>query len=328
MAKLPDEFLEASSNLEPEEDAENAKHAHSEVRDVLEADPYLEELKVDSLLIGSYGRQVSIKRVKDVDVFTMLPEAPEDLKGSDILRRVESVLGLEYGASRVERQDHSVKVDFPDFDLAVDVVPAKPSTGGHWEIPDPTEGWIETDPLMLGDFTTAMNKLHTVAGAGVYVPTVKYVRQIRRASSIVRPSGLYIEILTYWAFDSGNVVGSSRAEYLVTTLREAANQLDAAINAGGLPDPTLPGQVIATKATPQQLQNALDKLRDAAELAAKGLAEEDPCGSAVLWRQLFRKDTEGNWVFPIPPGCAEDGSRKSHVVPGEKRAPQGRDRFA
>ena len=50
------------------DDAKNAADAHKQVSAVLEADGRLTNLGVSCFLIGSYGRDVSIKRVKDVDV--------------------------------------------------------------------------------------------------------------------------------------------------------------------------------------------------------------------------------------------------------------------
>ncbi len=65
----------ALSRIEPNADAANAQKAHKEVAAVLEADEKLVELGVDPLLIGSYARHVSIRRVKDVDMFARLNKA-------------------------------------------------------------------------------------------------------------------------------------------------------------------------------------------------------------------------------------------------------------
>ena len=92
MATLATHFKTALSNIEPSEDAKNAQSAHAEVTAALEADDLLANLGVDPLLIGSYGRHVSIRRVKDVDVFARLSKAGKDLRPGKILDHVEAVL--------------------------------------------------------------------------------------------------------------------------------------------------------------------------------------------------------------------------------------------
>jgi tRNA nucleotidyltransferase (CCA-adding enzyme) len=68
MADLPVKFAEARTQIEPTEtDKDNAQAAHLQVRACLEADATLRAYGIDTVLIGSYKRQVTIRRVKDVD---------------------------------------------------------------------------------------------------------------------------------------------------------------------------------------------------------------------------------------------------------------------
>ena len=69
MSVLTKQFKDALSKIEPGEDAEHAAEAHAEVRDVLDGHADLVEWGLHTVLIGSYRREVSIRRVKDVDVF-------------------------------------------------------------------------------------------------------------------------------------------------------------------------------------------------------------------------------------------------------------------
>ena len=64
MTTLASYFLQALKNVEPDDDATNAKAAHAEVRKVLKESDALKALGIDPILIGSYARSVSIKRVK------------------------------------------------------------------------------------------------------------------------------------------------------------------------------------------------------------------------------------------------------------------------
>ena len=73
MADLHVQFEKAKTNVEPSsEDKANAAAAHADVRTHLEADDSLKSYGIDTILIGSYKRQVSIRRVKDVDALCKL----------------------------------------------------------------------------------------------------------------------------------------------------------------------------------------------------------------------------------------------------------------
>ncbi len=153
MATLPTCFREALGNVQPAEDEKNAADAHEQASDALKADRKLRELGIDPVLIGSYAREVSIKRVKDVDVFGRLTKADDTLGPGEALDQFERVLVAAFGAERVERQQRSLKTDFPEYDLCVDAVPARPC-GDHWEIPNrPKERarWVETNPTRLNE---------------------------------------------------------------------------------------------------------------------------------------------------------------------------------
>jgi hypothetical protein len=339
VATLATQFKEALSNIEPEEDAKNAAEAHKQVSDVLEADTRLKGLGISCFLIGSYGRDVSIKRVKDVDVFARLAKATSALRPGSILDHVTAVLEDAFPGC-VERQHRSMKVEFSEYDLCVDIVIARPCVDhpeDHWQIPDKIEAdgrarWVETNPTEMGTLTTAANKEFMVSGGGVYVPMVKLVRQVRRTWVADQPGGYYFEVLTYHAFQDLQPVESTVAGYLAVILREIADRLPDYEDEGP-DDPTLDGRTIKTKATPEQVKMAAARMAEAADLAERALVEEDVCKSAVLWRELLgetKNTVEPGNVFPVPEYCNLDGSRRkpSGLVKGAPAVPAGRDRYA
>lgn len=207
MATLAEQFKTALENIEPQrkepgDDKACAKSAHWEVGRVLTADSLLNKWGITPILIGSYARDVSIRRVKDVDLFGRLTSPPDDLRPGKALEEFERVLCDAY-EDRCSPQRRSFKVDFPDFDLSVDVVPAKPLED-IWELPargDERSRWTPTNPIRLTELKEEMNKEFVLGARGVYVPMVKLVRQIRRTilGQDAHPGGLYYEILTYWA---------------------------------------------------------------------------------------------------------------------------------
>ena len=331
---LPTYFDEARKNIEPGDDATNAKNAHADVSKFLKADSWFKSLGVDPYLIGSYAREVSIRRVKDVDVFARLRDAKPGLRPGEVLDRMNAVLTDAFGKDRVERQFRSIMVNFPTYGLSVDAVPARPC-GDHWEIPNRPEHakraqWVETNPIRLGELTTAANQEFLLNDKGIYVPTVKLIRQIRREWVDDQPGGLYFEILTYWAFQQTKPSENTVAEYLTTILATIADQVLPEAVDHGLDDPTMPDKKITTKATDEQLLAALDRTREASALAQQALGEDDDCRAALAWQQLFGNTTEDEVVFPMPSYCNADGTWKSAgtITKGSRTVAAGTGRYA
>src|SRR6266566_3994367 len=231
-----------------------------------------------------------------------------------------------FGQSRVKRRTRIVEVDFPEFDMSVDAVPARPA-GIVWEIPDRSAGWVETNPEELGRLTHEMNGHHTLGTEGIYVPIVKLVRQIRREHFAKHPAGVYFEVLAYWAFQD-MAACSSQAEYLSRALAGMTVTLRNALTSG-MKDPSLPDSNLETKADAAQLAQTLSTLTSLSQHADMALAEEDECKSALEWRDLLGRNDDG-LVFPMPAHCDEEGRRKFDfdVVAGSKRVPSGEGKFA
>jgi hypothetical protein len=336
MAHLNNQFTKALATIEPDStDKTNAPLAHERVREVLERDDQLREYGADTILIGSYKRSVSIKRMKDVDVFTRLADIPSDVEAQDLLDHVFTVLNTEFGKDadghrRTKRQDRSVQVSFPEYDLYVDAVPARASTraDGAWEIPQrgDSNAWVATNPDRLTSLTTAMNSTHD----GFYVRTVKLMRQVRRnlLNKGAKPGGFFIEIATYNAFNSGRVSGTDHAEYFVSALEEVSAILTDHVLLGvPLTDPTMDNASIAVRATSDEFETIQTRFANAAVEARNALNEDDPGAAAITFRKLLGKDPDGKWIFEMPPGYNEDGIKKASIQPGSKDVPGGSRRY-
>lgn len=334
MAHLRSQFDSALTAIEPDTDKANAPDAHTQVRQALEADGLLKSYGIDPILIGSYRRNVSIKRVKDVDVFARMANLPDDLTSKEILDRFFSVLDTEFGNDdegepRVIRQDRSLQVRFPDYDLYVDAVPARPhSDGSSWEIPKrgSADEWVQTNPTELTSLSSAMNETHDK----YYVPTVKLMRQTRRTvlGKGEKPGGFFIEILTFHAFNDGHAHGESQAEYYATALRNMSNMIDELVtNSVKVADPTLSGKYISIRATDAQFARLNSAFKSAAHSAEEALAETEG-KAAVIFRSLFGDSEDGEPVFPMPDGFNDDGTVKESMPrPGKRIVPGGDERF-
>lgn len=326
MADLIAQFTAAKSRVEASDaDKSNAASAHLEVRSYLESDAELQSWGIDTVLIGSYKRHVAIRRVKDIDILSKLPETPAYVDPKRLLDRLQTVLANAYSQNLVTPQDRSIKVDFPQFGLAVDAVPARPHQGGsgYLEIPDRSGGWELTNPEYLTTLTTRMNERYN----GEYVPLVKFVRQTRRYHlGEARPGGFYFEILCYHAANQ-SLTGSSMAAMFTSALRSIAGQLQNAVAGFPPADPTMPGRFIQTSATDAQLRDAASKFSDLASRAEAALRAEQ-CEAAKGFRAILGKNDDGEWVLEMPAACDEDGTTKSlHTfTQGDRTIPAGGDR--
>jgi hypothetical protein len=293
---------------------ERAIKAHEEIRGVLEADPQLQEWGIVTALIGSYARNTGIYPGKDVDVFVKLTKLNTgNVEPATVYNRVRDVLVDHYGR-RAKPQRRSIKVEFDSEGdgFSVDSVPAV-RMGDRWAIPrrDPDrwqsanveERWVETDPEKLADLTTEQNKTPKVDDQGAYVPTVKLVRQTRRHHlGEQKPGGLYFEILTHWAFESGAITGDCFAEIFARTLRSVAQQLESGLAI----DPVL----LRPYRPPPDAVDLSIAAAKFAELARKAelALSADKCKAAAQWREILGKNNQG-WCFALPEGCDEQGNK-------------------
>jgi len=325
MAVLSKQFKDALAAIEPGDDATHAADAHEEVRGILDGDDTLTEWGLDTVLIGSYKRHVSIRRVKDVDVFCQLPDLPDSECPQDLLERFVDVLAARYG-DRVCKNDRSVKVEFPDYDMHVDVVPARYADEA-WEIPDKDGDWERTHPVKFGELTTARNHDHD----GNYVPAVKLLRQTRRALlGDAKPGGLFVEVAAYHAFAdiphaSSDEAPGSTAEYYTVALETMAPILRGhADGTSPLMNPALPNQELHVRATKDELDALADEWEQAAVDARGALTTDDEQEAARTLKRLLGKNSDGEDVFTVPAASAAAATAAAAAVAaGHRRLPSG-----
>lgn len=331
MAQLAPSFRDAEKNINPSaDDVKNAPLAHEEVRGVLADDETLKEWKIDPILIGSYARDVAIRRVKDVDMFCRLRDLPDGTTAKTVYDHIEGVLRAKYDS--VTRNARSIEVEPPGYDgLYVDVVAAR-RAGDRWEIPTAEGEWQETNPTEMTDLKTEMNERHD----GNYVPLVKFVRQTRRALlDVSKPGGLAVEMALYTACDEGLALGEGRAEQFASALEGVADVFERVANDGfEIPDPSMPGETLTFRATDKEWKRAAAAFRDAATDAreASEMSEDDQCKAALLDRDVLGGNDDHHHVFPMPAGCNDDGTAKASLSTwrrsGDRSVPAGDGRFA
>ena len=329
METLATEFSKAVSNVTvtPAKSL-RAIAAHTEVRALLESDPVLKAWGIDTILIGSYGRQTSRFPAKDVDVFLRLTKL--NVSSADpekVYTAVRDVLVKRYGikgqdpGGRLTEQARSISIDFPDpatpgglDEFHVDAVPAV-TWGSHWGIPNrdrelwsqSESRWVKTDPVEFGELTNTLATSPTsptIGSDNAYRPVVRLLRQVRHVHlGEARPGGLYIELLAYYAWLAREAKGNSYAELLASSLTALGDRCRTAATAGLL-DPVLKTQM-KPDLTAQQWDEAADTFLTLAAKAQQALTA-DKCRAAFLWREILGTNERGQ-ILPLPEGCDAGG---------------------
>jgi hypothetical protein len=328
METLTGEFAQAVRNVTVHgEKRDRAIEAHTEVRDLLEADSELSGWGIDALLIGSYARQTARHPGKDVDVFLRFTDLSVRHSPDKIYNAVERVLVEAYGlkgedqGGRITRQARSLKIEFPDPEahfsdvaFAIDAVPAVPWQS-HWAIPNrdrdkwdnDDERWIKTDPVQFADDTITLATATwspTVGTANAYRPIVRLLRQARHFQlGGQRPGGLFVEVAAYYVWKDQLVTGTSYAELLASTFEHvAARLIDSAPD--GLPDPVL-GTPLKPSLEYWEWTSAGQTFERLAREAREAL-DAERCHAAKLWRDILGTNERGP-VLPLPDGCDAAG---------------------
>ena len=266
------------------------KRLHGEVRDWLEDHEY-ETRAPHSRLIGSYARHTAICDIKDVDVLLFLPEAALDRTPESILRELKKVL-KEYPDSTVETapQRRSIRMDFPDENCTIDLVPAVAKEGIKkplW-IPDRRQQeWIRSDPLGYGRTLSAANGDH----GQKLVPKIKLTKAWRDEQMERRKTKSYLlEVIFYWAVtsDAVTLVGKSTAQNLCDFFEHIEAKWKSLMDEGtGTPrvlDPQL-GTVVKWERS--HFETFMRRIREAAKAARKAIEAESDEDAVPEWKKVF-----------------------------------------
>ncbi|WPU07807.1 nucleotidyltransferase [Pseudarthrobacter oxydans] len=330
MPELATAFQTAQSNVEPSEgDWENAPAAHDEIGRVLAEDEKLSESGISPILIGSYGRRVSIRRVFDVDMFCRLEDYPTGLAASDVIDRVYDVLRDQYSSPSVTKFDRSVTVLMPDSDgLFVDIVPAR-KAGTAWEIPVRNGGWIETNPIKMTELKEDKNAEY----GEMYVPCVKLLRQSRRTLlGRAKLGGFTVEMALFTACEDGLVTGNSMGEFFASALEGVAEVFRRMADEGfQMPDPSRDGEVLVFDED-ADFETARDKFSSAAidARAAYNMGDDEAGKAALLLQGILGSNDDFTNVFPMPSGYDKQGNKRNYAEgskPGNQQTTAGDLRF-
>lgn len=331
MPNLRRQFEQALTNIEINgEKRKRAIEAHTEVRELLQQDDLLKTWGLETLLIGSYGRDVGIYPGKDVDIllrFTNLDRSAEPRKIYDAVWRILVDKYGQYGQAegRAQQRNRSIKVHFPDStggsgqhgNFAVDVVPAV-KAGQFWAIPTHDQNqwaggdgrWVVTGAVQYGELSSDLNQSPATPRVGdrpAYKPIVKLLRQIREAHlGEAKPGGLYMEFLAYEAWSKRHVSGTEWDVLLAGTLKYVADHF-ANASLKPLFDPIL-GTPYDPPLTEGQIKQAAERFGHLAKDADDTLSMSD-YDAALVWQKILGTNdrTKPHSVFPLPPKPGDGG---------------------
>ncbi len=270
---------------------DDAARRQKEIREVV-ANAF--KLETD-FLTGSYRRHTKTKRLKDVDIFSVLHDDERVTyrtrkHPSTLLNRLEQVLVDEYGQKRVEQQRRSVSVKFckngeADRVMSFDIVPAF-TKGNDYEIPDMqvAEGWTKTNPNIHADKATAAHAAFAQEWKGI-VRMVK--RWNREKGKVVKPSFL-LEVM---ALDILRPPFGRKFEYEIMAYFKTAADRIAEVwpDPAGLGPPVSDGMTGSEKGAAQvALNQAAEDMRAAVNLTRAGSQGEALRKYQQIFGPLFR----------------------------------------
>lgn len=246
-------------------------------------------------LSGSYARQTAIERIPDVDVLLFVPSDQEERTPNAVLRELHSVLNDYPNAGEVDLrgQRRSVRLELPDDNLCLDIVPAiaKRGVDKRLLVPDrPQEMWIASDPLGYAERLSRVNQ----EKGGKLVPLVKVVKAWRDEHMVHRrPKSYVLEVMLLYGVEDGDLAlcDRSRSENVhdafVYVADKYAELMDSGSEAPRIRDPQISDTFITRGWSREHFETFMRRIREARRAAERALAAKDEASASVEWKRVF-----------------------------------------
>lgn len=274
-----------------------------------------------SRLAGSYGRDTAHLDIKDVDVLLFLPEDQLERTPNAALRQVKEVLdGYPGAAVETSSQRRSVRMDFPDENLRLDIVPvvAKNGLDKPLSVPDrPAAEWIKSDPLGYAERLSRANQKHNCK----LVPLVKLIKTWRDVQMKTRrPKSYVLEVLVLYAVENGDITlnENSTAQNVADFFAHIAAKYDDLMENGTesprVSDPMIPSNYITKHWERSHFETFMRRIGEADKAAHKALETDDDDAASAEWAKVF-----GEYWPTADEAKREAKSEASAVKPGETK---------
>lgn len=246
-------------------------------------------------LSGSYGRQTAIELIPDVDVLLFVPEDQEQRTPNAVLRELHGVLNDYPNAGTVDLrgQRRSIRLELPDDELCLDIVPAisKDGLDHALVVPDrPQEEWIASHPLGYAERLTDVNQ----GNGGKLVPLIKLIKAWRDEQMLLRkPKSYVIEVILLYAVEDGHLVLCERSwaqnvhDAFAYIADKYADLMDNGSQAPRIPDPQISNTYITKGWAREHFETFMRRIREGRRAAERALTANDEEGAASEWTKVF-----------------------------------------
>ncbi len=267
-----------------------------EVRDWLKENSF-DTCSPHTRLSGSYARSTAIRDIKDVDILLFLPDSQLERTPNAVLREVKKVLD-DYPDTTAETsgQRRSVHLEFPKFELHLDIVPSIADQGidEPLRVPDrPAQEWIDSDPLGYASRLSSLNQNH----GGKVVPLVKLIKAWRDVQMKTRrPKSYVLEVMILYAVEGGDITLEDRSLAPITTnffshiSAKYADLMENGKEAPRIRDPQISNHFITRGWERSHFETFMRRIRDAekaSQNAIDAVEADDDEKACDEWKKVF-----------------------------------------
>jgi hypothetical protein len=271
-----------------------------QVRDELRRTNLITTTDPHSRLAGSYGRQVAVKRIKDVDVLIIAADTYYAHPVEKVLRDLEraaaslpTALGMR-GEIDVRKQRRSVRVRFTEDEFDIDLVPvvAFGDVEGLLKVPDRDwSKWVDTRPLQYGNL---VSELHQRGDRNLkkLIRALKHWREHHGLDQDKRVKSFWLECLVVNAVLAGRIPLAGRAlADVIADCFDALHMFCAPAFASGgtpvVPDPTIPANNVAWNWERAKFESFMAVLGESRALATTAVTTSDRDAAIKAWQAVF-----------------------------------------
>jgi hypothetical protein len=293
MPNLHHHFCALLANVNPQPEREAlAARLPGQVREWLTEHDF-ETAWPHTRLSGSYPRDTAICDIKDVDVLLFVPESQLDRTPNALLLELKRTLD-EYPDATAEAsgQRRSVHLEFPDYALHLDIVPAVAPDGIEkpLRVPDrPQQRWIDSDPLGYAARLSELNQEH----GEKLKPLIKLIKAWRDVQmEIRRPKSYVLEVIVMRAVEAGDVelcgrsAAQNLADFFAHITGKYAKLMDEGSEAPRIADPQV-GSYITAGWSREHFETFMRRAREADRAAARAISADSVDGAIAEWQTIF-----------------------------------------
>jgi hypothetical protein len=314
---LSNHFVDLLERIKPTQDRlEAAERFPDLVRDELRRTKLITTKDPHSRLSGSYGRQVAIKRIKDVDILIIVDDGYHVLSPDRVLHDLEAAAqslpdALEMpGQIELREQRRSVRVRFTEADFDIDLVPtvAFGALDAELKVPDREwKQWCATRPLQYAGLVSELNQRGD-RNLKRLIRLMKHWREYRDLDQDKRVKSFWLECLIVDAVLAGRIPLASRS--LADVVADCFDAIYAscvtALAGSGTPwvaDPVIPTNNVAFNWERAKFEVFMAQLAESRAQAHLAVAAMTKDGAVAAWQAAFGAE----W-FPA------DGSKRLNTA--------------